>query len=263
MSEPTCTQPRDDPFFIGWLPVPPKYVRFLAPFVAVLLAAAVVSGALLAFGQRSPGTGTWDDDTPRLFEGVAYASPYALLRVLGEKPGDPPRTILLVEEGKFGAADRVRPFDGRPVRVRGTLLHRDERWMLELAAGETGIQAIATMSPEDERRLRRPPPRDLGRVTLRGEIIDSKCYLGAMKPGGGKTHKACAALCLAGGVPPLFVTRDAAGQETYYLLTNPDGGPLGQAAVEFVGDPVELSAALEQQGDLRVLKVADADIRRR
>jgi hypothetical protein len=229
----------------------------------MLLAAAAVSGALLAFGQRSPGTGTWDDDTPLPFEGVAYASPYALLRVLGEKPGDPPRTILLVEEGKFGAADRVRPFDGRPVRVRGTLLHRDERWMLELAADETGIQAISTMRPEDERRLRRHPPQDLGRVTLRGEIIDSKCYLGAMKPGGGKTHKGCAALCLSGGVPPMFVTRDSAGREAYYLLTNPEGDPLGQAAVDYVGDPVELTAALEQPGDIRVLKVAAADIRRR
>jgi hypothetical protein len=263
MSEPTSAPSRDDPFFIGWLPVPPGYVRFLVPVVAVLLAAAAVSGALLAFGQCSPGTGTWDEDTNRSFEGVAYASPYALLRVAGERPGDPPRTILLVEEGKFGAADRVRPFDGLPVRVRGTLLHRDERWMLELTADETGIQAVGTMSPEEERRLRRPPPRDLGRVTLRGEIIDSKCYLGAMKPGGGKTHKACAALCLSGGVPPMFVTRDAAGQETYYLLTNPEGGPVGQAAVEYVGDPVELTAALEQQDDLRTLKVTAANIRRR
>ena len=61
----------------------------------------------------------------------------------------------------------------------------------------------------------------------------------------------------------MFVTRDAAGQEAYYLLTNPEGGPLGQAAVDYVGDPVELTAALEQQGDLRTLKVAVADIRRR
>ena len=237
---------------------------FSIPVVAVLFAVAAVSGAFLAFGQRSPGTGTWDDDTPRPFEGVAYASPYAMIRVPGEKADDPPRTILLVEEGKFGAADRVRPFDGRPVRVRGTLLHREERWMLELAADETGIQAISTMSPEDEAALAPPrSPQEHGRVTLRGEIIDSKCYLGAMKPGGGKTHKACAALCLSGGVPPMFVTRDAAGLESYYLLTNPDGGPLGKEAIHYVGDPVELTGALEQQGDLRVLKVAAADIHRR
>jgi hypothetical protein len=61
----------------------------------------------------------------------------------------------------------------------------------------------------------------------------------------------------------MFVTHDAAGQEAYYLLTNPEGGPLGEEAVDYVGDPVELTSDLEQQGDLRVLRVAAADIRRR
>jgi hypothetical protein len=98
---------------------------------------------------------------------------------------------------------------------------------------------------------------------LRGEIIDSKCYLGAMKPGGGKIHKACAALCLSGGVPPMFVTRDADNRETYYLLTAPDGGPLASDTFDYVGDAVELTGHLELHGDLHVLKVAAADIRRR
>jgi hypothetical protein len=61
----------------------------------------------------------------------------------------------------------------------------------------------------------------------------------------------------------MFVTRDAAGQEAYYLLTNPEGGPLGEEAVDYVGDPVELTAGPEEWGDLRVLKVAPSDIHRR
>ena len=74
MSEPTSAPSRDDPFFIGWLPVPPGHARFLAPVVALLLAVAAVSGAFLAYGQRPPGTGTWDDDASRSFEDVAYRS---------------------------------------------------------------------------------------------------------------------------------------------------------------------------------------------
>lgn len=253
---------QNDAFFIGWLPVPSSYVRFLRPIVAALLVLVAVTAVILALGQRSPGTAVWDDTTPRTFEGIAYASPYAILRVPGEKPGVAVRTILLVEEGKFGAVERVRPYDGQPVRVTGTLLHRDERWMLELGAGETGLQPI-TLEEQLAQRLHRPVPQDLGVVTLRGEIIDSKCYLGAMKPGGGKTHKACAMLCLAGGVPPMFITRDAGDQEIYYLLTCPDGGPLGSEAFDYAGDPVELTARLERHGDLQVLKVATADIRRR
>src|SRR5262249_28755467 len=148
------------------------------------------------------------------------------------------------------------------VRVRGILLHRDERRMLELAEGDDGLRPI-TLPEEQLRQLRRPAPQDLGAVTLRGAIVDSKCYLGAMKPGGGKTHKACAALCLAGGVPPMFVTRDPTQQETYYLLAAPDGGPLEPEVFAFVGDPVELSGRRELHGDLHVLKVAATDVRRR
>ncbi len=252
---------QDEALFIGWLPAPPSYARFLRPVMAGLLLLVAVTAVILAAGQRSPGTAVWEDDALRTFEGVVSASPYALLRVPGERPGDPIRTILLVEPGKFGAVERVRPFDGQPVRVTGTLLHRDERWMLELAEGEKALQAI-NLEEERAERLRRPLPRALGSVTLRGEIIDSKCYLGAMKPGGGKTHKACALLCLSGGVPPMFVTRGADTPETYYLLTGPDGGPLEGDALDYVGDPVELTARLEMHGDLHVLKVGAADIRR-
>jgi hypothetical protein len=186
-----------------------------------------------------------------------------MLRVPGEKPGDPVRTLLLVEEGKFGAAQRVQPYDGQPVRVTGSLLHRDGRWMLELAEGAEGLRPLATMREEERQRLRSPEPISRGSVTLRGEIIDSKCYLGAMKPGGGKTHKACAVLCISGDIPPLFVTRDTDRKETFYLLLGADGGSMPRELLDFVGDPVDLTGFLEQRGDLQALKVAARDVHRR
>ncbi len=80
-------------------------------------------------------------------------------------------------------------------------------------------------------------------VTLKGEIIDPKCYLGAMKPGGGKTHKACAMLCISGGVPPMLVTRDANKQETFYLLTTDQGGVANELVLPFVGATWSRSSA--------------------
>jgi len=50
----------------------------------------------------------------------------------------------------------------------------------------------------------------MGERTLRGEVIDPKCYIGAMKPGGGKTHKACAE-CFS--IRPLLVLK----QQQHYL----------------------------------------------
>ena len=254
MSDPT-SMTRDE-FFVGWLRPPAGYVRFLRPVAFLLLLAAGVIAVLVAVGQRSPGTGSWDGDRRVTFRGIVYAEPYALIRVLDEKENKV-RTILLVEESKFGAAERVRPFVGQSVQVAGTLLHRDDRWMLELAAGDEGLRPVAPLLlPEPKRGEPHP-------VELRGEIIDSKCYLGAMKPGGGKTHKACAALCVSGGVPPMFVSRDAGGKETFYLLTAPDGGPMRDEVLPFVGDPVEVRGVVEGRDDLRLLRAGAADIRRR
>jgi hypothetical protein len=84
-----------------------------------------------------------------------------------------------------------------------------------------------------------------------------------MKPGGGKTHKACAMLCVSGGVPPMLVTRDAAGNETFYLLVTEAGGVANESVLDFVGDPVEVSGRLERHGDLLILRVAADGVRRR
>lgn len=239
-----------DPFFIGWEKMPRRYVRFLAPVAGALVVAVAVSGIVLAWGQRSPGPGTWDDRTTT-FTGIVYAEPYAMIRVPGE-PGASPRTILLVNEGKFGAKERVRPHDGKPVRISGTLLSRDGWRMVELADGDAGLRA-AELPQVEQTALRLPPAKLLGSVTLRGEIVDSKCYLGAMKPGAGRTHKGCAVLCLKGGVPPVFVSHDEG--DVFYLLTNAEGGPLDPAYFDLAADRMRLNGHAEEWGDLRVLKV--------
>jgi hypothetical protein len=84
-----------------------------------------------------------------------------------------------------------------------------------------------------------------------------------MKPGGGKTHKGCAMLCISGGVPPMLVTRDAAGVETFVLLTTADGATANEFVLPFVGDRVTISGRLERHGDLLALRVTSNGITRR
>jgi hypothetical protein len=251
--------PKDE-FFIGWLPVPAGYAQFIKPVVIVVILIGVAVAGALALFQRDPGTGQWDDDRIVMLRGVAFTNPYAMLRVAGEKPGDAPRSYLLVEDGKFGALPRVSSIlkgklAGVAVEVKGTILHRDDRWMLALEEGDAGMRALG-----DEEANALPPlglgdPKVLAKTaTLHGEIVDSKCYLGAMKPGGGKTHKACAMRCIAGGIPPMLVTRDGAGHETFYLLITPDGGVANETVYPFVGDRVEVTGSVEQFDDVVVLR---------
>ena len=258
-----------DEFFVGWLQTPQDYVRFLKPVVFALLLISVAAAGTLAFFQRSPGTGQWDDDKVVTLRGVAFTKPYAMLRVPGDEPGDPPRTYLMVEDGKFGALPRVSQFvkgqaEGVPVEVKGTVLHREDRWMLALEEGDPGMRLLTDAEAEILPSLSWNKSEVLAEsITLRGEIIDPKCYLGAMKPGGRKTHKACAMRCIAGGIPPMLVTRDGDGRETFYLLVLPDGSVANEAVYPFVGDRVELAGRLEQHDDLLVLRIHAKSVRRR
>ena len=106
---------------------------------------------------------------------------------------------------------------------------------------------------------------ELGEATLRGEIVDSKCYLGVMKPGNLKTHRACAVRCISGGIPPVLVVRSEEGGATsvrYVLLVGPDGEPINEAILDRVAEPVQARGALERHDDLWVLRVDPAEITR-
>lgn len=246
---------KPDDFFIGWLPAPVRYIQFLRPIILAGLFAFLGIGLLLPSSQQSPGTAQWYEGDEVTLAGTVDLLPYAVLRVKDEALGN--KTVFVVEMGKHGAHARLAAYQHQSVSLRGTLLHRDERWMLELAEEPDAIQTKPSLQP-----ISRPVVHSLGTQTLRGEIVDSKCYLGAMKPGGGKTHKACAVLCLKGGIPPTFVTKDEQQRETYYLLTSTDGTPLSTDCYPFVGDRIEVKGQVEQHGDLKLLRLDPHNIRR-
>jgi hypothetical protein len=240
--------------YVGYLPVPPAHRRFLRWAVPTMLWILCLAMFLWTRSQQSPGTGVWDQGQPIRLHGTLLAHPYPML--MTEGPGGAPEAVLLVEVGKVGAAHNAAGLHGRAVTASGWPLHRDGRRMLELEPDEAALTSDPTASA-------RPwPSVSLGRATLRGEIVDSKCFLGAMKPGEGKTHKECATLCIKGGIPPMLVMYDGAGRATYNLLAGPDGGVLEPAAHPFIGDVVEVSGELFEQGGIRILRCSAASIRR-
>lgn len=249
----TDSQPE---FYVPYLPVATSQRRFLKYLVPSVLWLLVGASVLAAYTQTSPGIGTWETGKARTFHGTIHAHPYPAL-ITDDRGDGKPGMLLLVEVGKHGGGGRAASFDQASVDLRGWPLHRDGRWILELEPGEEAIQQTHASSPGPT--LTTTP---LGQVTLRGEIVDSKCFLGAMKPGEGKTHKECATLCISGGIPPMLVTRDAGGSPTFYLLLDEAGGPLGADAYPFIADAVELTGQLERQGETMCLRVHAKDIRR-
>jgi hypothetical protein len=101
----------------------------------------------------------------------------------------------------------------------------------------------------------------LGRWAMVGEICDGKCAAGVMRPGTGIAHRACARLCLAGDIPPVFVTVQPAEGSSFFLLAGPDGGPMPAGLQRLVGLRVRLEGALERRGDLLVFSADPASAR--
>ena len=102
-----------------------------------------------------------------------------------------------------------------------------------------------------------PPPVSLGTQTLTGEIVDSKCWLGVMKPATRGVHRGCASRCLSGGIPPLLLVRDTSGATTaQLLLVGADGRAAHNRFKALVGRDVRLTGEVIREGDLLVMRVA-------
>jgi hypothetical protein len=103
--------------------------------------------------------------------------------------------------------------------------------------------------------------KDLGELTLAGEIVDTKCFLGVMNPGEGKVHRECAALCLHGGIPPALFTRELDGSPKIVLLIDPSGAPMRQFSyLQRVGQPVIVRGHASEFNGLYSLRTTGEDI---
>jgi hypothetical protein len=136
----------------------------------------LAAGFVLTRGQPQFADSRFEFGVYRDYTGVIEERPYPILR-----SGD--ASFLLVARGKHGFSEAAKGWQGKSVRLRGSLIERGPDRMLEVVPGS--IHEIATARSGDPAHS-----NDLGPVTLRGEIVDSKCYLGVMNPGNGKVHRA-------------------------------------------------------------------------
>jgi hypothetical protein len=236
-------------FYVGYLPKAPDGLACFVRKVIVALGLLAVTAALvLVAGQKPFANSAFEFGKLRSLEGVVVTRPFPTLLV--SRPGqigqqDQYSRYLLVAPGKHGANDLVAGFDGKQVRLQGQLIYREGGTMVEITPGSI---TVVDTAPADQEAI-----RDLGPATVTGEIVDSKCYLGVMNPGQGKVHRDCAARCLSGGIPPIFVTNNG---ESQLLLVGSDGSALGRDALrEFVAELITIRGELMQRGESRLLKI--------
>ncbi len=243
-----------DPFFVGWGRIPKDLrVFMLSLSVSVIVGFAVFSYAISST-QNDPGDGAFTGFSTAV--GLLQADPYPVLHVITSKRYKPGETILLSGSGKRGVVKRADGLDGQVVRIAGVTMQRGDLNGMQLRGGKNGLRRDDT--PGDGFAIR---TEQLGRWRLTGEICDGKCLNGAMRPGRGLAHKACANLCLLGSVPPVFVSSAPVEGSVYLLMANADGGAVTREILDFTATYVEVEGEIERRGDLLVFRIEPQSIR--
>ena len=198
-----------DEFYIGYEGgMPPRARSAVTTTVMLAVSLAVVVALIFVSQQHRLAEARFEFGQVRAFEGYLLRTPAPVLLVVD---GNATRSFWLVSQGKFGPSVALGQTPAGWVTLSGSLIEREQWRMIEIASGS--VRPVASRAP--------PPLSGISparHVSLRGEIVDSKCFLGVMNPGERTVHRDCAVRCLAGGVPPMFAFQDDAGSHLALLL---------------------------------------------
>lgn len=249
----------EEEFFIGWEPkVPPLQRRFLYDRLFGIFAFVFSLALLIPYMQRRYEPSFYNYMTKGEFEGVFIADPVPSLKV--NRPGtigedqEKNSNYLLVNPRKYGFSDEnTGELDGQYIRFTGALIFNRTQTMIEVDRKSIEI------APSNPNEIHEPEKLvNLGRYKLTGEIVDSKCFYGALNPGFGKPHRACAVRSIANGVPPLLLIRSETGEARELIVLGKDKTMIGRLILDRVGVPVQVVGDVYKWGDKYVIETEPA-----
>jgi len=242
-----------DDFYIGYLKKAPSgLARFVRVASAIVFAGVLAVGALAALGQHLLPRGVFEYGVTTELEGevVAGAVPRIVVESGSHPVLSPGVAVVLVGEGKRGAESLLPPGGVARARVGGTLIHDGTSVMLEVheitprpAAGDAATPG--EFNGGEER-------------TIEGELVDTKCFLGAMRPGRGKVHRGCAIACLEGGIPAGLWVKDGNSEEGHLVFIANDEAYRSQVSPEWAGLRVRVQGRYTVLDGVRTIYVREA-----
>jgi hypothetical protein len=271
---------KQDEFYIGYYPEAPKSIAKTIQIAIGLMILLIVGAAfIITKNEKGFSNSQFEYGTLTELEGVLYRKPVPMLRVLTGKTADGKdlyKSVLLVNFLKFGAENLLMAYTSKGVsegesliKLRGTLIYHDGVTVMELTEQENAlcgkVEKKNAKKPTIEVRkfdkfIENRITENLGDISLKGEIIDPKCYFGAMKPAESSPHRDCAIRCISGGIPPVFVVKNSEGESNYMLITDENGNEINEKILEFVGISVKLQGKLDKIDEWFVLRVNPAKI---
>lgn len=245
----------NDEFYVGYSDsAPSALARLNRRIIAGVGGLVAVVAAVIALLQAPADPGYFGFGIATEFEGTLYETPLPVLRT--STADGAVTNYLLVGAGKFGPPARAFGHDGQRVRFKGSRIKKADFSMIELN-DPSSFQVLGS----DPAAAQRPKTMSIGRVVLSGELVDTKCYLGVMRPAVGKIHRACAIRCLSGGVPPGLLVKDQTGNQIAVPLAGTNGRPLS-VDPQWAARTVTVEGVLELLDNLPVIKVEVARLER-
>jgi len=242
----TKSEKNANKFFIGWLGVldvntKNAVKRFVFP--------AMLIGFIFLFSftlsQKKIANSAYRYNEVAEYTGVVSNIPFPHILFSKGKDvfGNPLHEVLpLVNAWKFGADSLINNWNqankNGMATIQGTIIIRDSVKAMELTSKENSFLASKSQSINSK-----PIVEKIGIVTIKGEIIDPKCYLGAMNPGEGKPHRSCAIRCISGGIMPM-ITYWENKQKKYAVLLGENGEKINNQVLDFVAEPIEIKGVL-------------------
>ncbi len=252
-------------FYIGYeKKLPFGMGKFIALSVACIFLIAFSVMAFLIPFKRPFHSGVSSGKYVTL-KGVFEAEPYPILWIkrLGNSVSDANKVsgYYVAPVGKKGFGKKALKWDNKYISLGGKLIYRDDQVMVV-----TKLASFKVLdNPVAKKRIQSNTfTKTLGNFELKGEIVDSKCYLGQMNHGEGKIHKACASLCIRGGLHPLFVLHAENIQlhKTYILLASENNRPVNQDILNIVAEPIQIAGKVIQKNNIYILKANPSDYKR-
>jgi hypothetical protein len=256
----------DQEFYVGYISeTPTQTASFVRKIVIGIGLMICFTAAILAWSQKRFSSSVFEYGVNTTLEGYFFPTPVPHIAIpLGSDPYGKEifQNVMLVGYGKSGADEAIEALQkkngqslvGSRIELKGFLIYGNGKALLQIREEDNNNIKLSNAGM--------PPSLHLDSVivqSVRGEIVDPKCYFGVMKPGEGKAHRSCAIRCIAGGIPPVF---HAADSGEYFLLLDEDGQAINQDVLALVGDQINLTGREINWNDWKILKVNPEDLKR-
>ncbi len=277
----TANNAKDKGLFIGWdsanLGI---QSRFALNIAITMMGIALLIGVIFTINQQKITPYKIDYTQIKQMQGWLSKEPVPMLTVIIGKDhsGNPVfKTILLVDALKNGADNTISSYlknnQSSYVEITGYLSSNLLSCGTDSASSckdlcsqcLTGTLNAPLMEIENgifSIKQKQPPPGITAQTipisekdcTITGEIIDPKCYFGAMNPGYGKPHLSCAVRCISGGIMPVLKYTEN-GKEQFAVLLSATGKPVNEQVLSVIGLPVKISGKLSSLNNWPILNI--------